>query len=195
MTRLEPPALAAHRAGNDPARLARARPVADLCELDVHLGRRGRLEVRHAKRLWPTARLWERWYLLAPRTPVPDVATIVGAAAGSALWFDLKGVSPRLARRVAPFVGPGDVVSSKSWWLLRPFRDRPGVRTFRSAGNRLELSLALHLPSRLRPDGMVVNQRLLDTRVLSRLRRRGAVVTWGITDPSRLDAQIGRAHV
>ncbi len=59
--------LIAHRAGNEAHLIAPAMVVADTIELDVHLFRR-RLEVRHAKVLWPFAVFWEKWELL-PDTP------------------------------------------------------------------------------------------------------------------------------
>lgn len=177
--------LVAHRAGNSVAALRRAEPIADAIELDVHLGRRGRLEARHAKTLWPTRRLWERWYLLPRDTPVVSVDDIVAAAQpGTHLWLDLKGVSPRVAQAAEAAVADRAcvTVSSKSWWLLRRFHGAPGRRTFRSAGNRLELTLVRWLPSRVRTDGTVVHQRLLDDGVIGRLRRRGDVATWAVTD-------------
>ena len=50
--------LVAHRAGNDPrSARAAAQAGADLVEADVHL-RRGRLELRHPRRIGPV--LWDR---------------------------------------------------------------------------------------------------------------------------------------
>ncbi len=58
-----PALVIAHRAANSAAALAAVGPGVDVVEADVHLFR-GRLEVRHAKTLWPSSVLWERWYLL-----------------------------------------------------------------------------------------------------------------------------------
>lgn len=176
--------LIAHRARNRPGGAAAA-AVADVVELDVH-GCRGRLEVRHEKRVWGTARLWERWYLLprdTPRWTLADALTDAGPHAH--VLVDLKGVSPRVATAVAGELGGRRpvTVSTKSWWLLGAFRRLDGVRTFRSAGNRFELAVLLRVPSRIRPDGVVVHQRLLDAATVRRLRRRGALVwSWGATD-------------
>jgi hypothetical protein len=68
------PELIAHRVGNSLEEVAAAAGRADLVEIDVHLFR-GRLEVRHAKVLWPTAILWEQWELV----PRPTSAGRVGA--------------------------------------------------------------------------------------------------------------------
>ena len=212
MTRSGRPIFIAHRAANSTATMDVARHLVDLCELDVHLGPSATIEVRHAKRLWPTRRLWERWYLLARRTPVPVLTDIVtGQQPEPLFWFDLKGVTPRLARTLRPFVmptprvptdrvptddvptgrradggvaaeRPPTMLSSKSWWLLAPFAGVAGLRTLRSAGNRLELALMRWLPGRVQLDGAVVHRRLLDERTIARLHRQGLLFTWGVTE-------------
>lgn len=187
----------AHRAGNSVVALRHAESTADTIELDVHLGRDRELEARHAKTLWPTRRLWERWYLLPRDTPVVTVAEIVEAAQPDThLWLDLKGVDPRVAEAADAAVAEraGVTVSSKSWWLLRRFHGQPGRRTFRSAGNRFELLLVRWLPTRVRTDGTVVHQRLLDDGVIAWLLRRGDVFTWAVTDVDRI-AQLERSGV
>jgi glycerophosphoryl diester phosphodiesterase len=180
--------LIAHRAGNHPGGAAAA-AGADLVELDVHLCG-DRLEVRHEKRVWGTRRLWERWYLLPRDTPRWTLAeALADAGDGAPVLLDLKGVSPRLAHAVRREIGDrrAVTVSTKSWWLL-PHLRADGVRTFRSAGNRLELALLLRMPSRVRPDGVVVHQRQLDDAVVRRLRQRAALVwSWGATDRAGVD--------
>jgi hypothetical protein len=179
--------LVAHRAGNDPTVAARAATVADRVELDVHLWR-GHLEVRHAKRLWPTQRLWERWHLLPAdvgRVSLGDVLATLDPSVP--LWIDVKAVTPRLARRVVETLPPGrDVVaSSKSRWALRPFRSRAGTLLAHSAGNRLEL-VVMRAWHRLRPgdvDVWVVHQRLVDRRWIRDAFASGLrVYSWGCVD-------------
>lgn len=181
--------LIAHRAGNRPGEATSA-VAADVVELDVHLAD-GRLEVRHEKRVWGTRRLWERWYLLPSDTPRWTLAEALADVGPDVhLMLDLKGVSPRVATAVAHEVAarPAVTVSTKSWWLLPRFGPLDGVRTFRSAGNRLELALLLHVPSRVHPDGVVVHQRLLDAATVRRLRRRAALVwSWGAADRTGVD--------
>lgn len=187
-----PPELIAHRAGNDPDALRRAEVVADLVEVDVHRFR-GRLEVRHAKVLWPFARLWERWTVLPRHAPRPSLRDVLVAADPSThLLLDLKGVSPRLARTVLDLVRDREAVtvSTKPWWLLGPFRGS-GVRTVRSAGNRFELLLLLRFPVGRRVDGFGVHQRLLDQRLVDRLHRHVDVVfSWDVRDRQRADELI-----
>lgn len=187
------PQFIAHRAGNDPLRLLALAGRADLAEVDLHLWR-GRLEVRHAKRAWPTARLWERTGWLPAHTPVPSFAAVADAAAraGTALWLDCKGIDPRLFSRAAEVTDTVRplTVSSKSWFLLGPFvrRRDGGVRVFRSAGNRLELWLARRVPSRVRLDGLVVHERLVDRPLVAELGAGGRqVIAWGVTGELRAD--------
>jgi glycerophosphoryl diester phosphodiesterase len=177
--------IVAHRAGNTLASLIEAQQQVDLVEVDVHLDRRQRIEVRHAKRLWPTRRLWDRWYLLEKHTEVPSLAAIVDAAdPDTHLWLDLKGPNPQLGRLAMAVVGDRRpiTVSSKAWWLLGRFDGVAGVRTLRSAGNRFELLLLLRLPTRSQVDGAVVHRRLLDDQTIGRLSARGLLFTWGIED-------------
>ena len=180
----------AHRAGNTSEALRAAEGRVDLIEADVHHGRSGRDEVRHAKRLWPTRRLWERWYILPTNTEVTsldEILTVAGPSTG--LWLDLKGIRSNLEPRVARMVETGRpiVVSSKSWWLLGPYANIGGVRTFRSAGNRWELAVLLWVPSRIHTDGAVVHRRLLSDWVIRRLHRRGLLFTWNVPDQATID--------
>ncbi len=187
----------AHRFGNDALTLRDAERVTDLIELDVHLGLGGRVEARHAKKLWFTRRLWEKWYLLPAGTVVPSLSSILDAAsAETTIWLDLKGFTPRLSHRVLREVGDRRplIVSTKPWWLLAPFSSEPEIRTIRSAGNRFELVLLLFLPSRLRAQGSVVHVRLLSEWVMRRLRERGEVYTWAVEDRATID-RLRRAGV
>lgn len=179
----------AHRAGNGVPSLRLAQRFTSLIEIDVHAGRDGRLEARHAKSLWPTSRLWERWYLLPAGAAIVPVSEIVAAAApATQLWLDLKGVHRRIAIGARAAVqGRSVTVSSKSWWLLRAFEGVDGARTLRSAGNRLELALLQWLPSRVACDGAVVHSRLLTDGVIRRLRRRGQLFTWHVTDVATIE--------
>lgn len=176
--------LVAHRAGNDLAALRAAERCADLVEVDVHR-HRGRLEARHAKVLWPTRRLWERWHLLPTGSTAVEVTDVLAAAApGTHLLLDLKGANRAVAREAARLAAGRRplTASTKPWWVLGPLRGT-GIRTVRSAGNRLELALLLWLPIGRRVDGFGVHHRLLTPRIAARLRRRaGLLFAWGIED-------------
>jgi Glycerophosphoryl diester phosphodiesterase family len=178
-----------HRAGNDPESLQQAESIVDVIEADIHLGHRGRVEVRHAKRAWPTRRLWERWYWLPGDTRVPTLAEILGRADPSTeVWLDLKGFTGRLSTRALEVVGGRRplTISTKAWWLLPAWAGLDAVRTLRSAGNRLELAMVWLLPPG-RVDGVVVHHRLLTDAVLTRLKRRGLVFTWAVDDVASIE--------
>lgn len=171
----------AHRAGNNVDAMSAAPSTADAIELDVHLCK-GRLEVRHAKILWPTSLLWEKWHLVPRAHPVPLLEEILAAADPDVhLWLDLKGLDPRLAKKVRPLVAQRNpvTVSSKASWMLNVF-EGTSVRRFRSVGNRFELLLLERHPSRVQVEGVVLHQRLLDAARVRRLARRSRLVfSWG----------------
>lgn len=187
----------AHRAGNDAATAAVAVPPADAIEVDVHLLHR-RLEVRHARVLWPFRRQFEPWYLLPVDAPRPPLHEIVDAVADDVpLWYDLKGFTPRLARQIleldrsAAAGGRPITLSCRSWWVLRPARRRAGVRTMKSVNNRIARWLVTSTPLGRADTGVVINQRLLDAGAVGRLRRRAStIVTWGVDDVDRARALI-----
>jgi glycerophosphoryl diester phosphodiesterase len=177
--------LIAHRAGNEMARVARAEQTADALELDVHLFR-NRLEVRHEKVLWPFAVYWERSGIARGLRP-PDLRTILDAVApGTNLWIDLKGFTPRLARRVLSELDDRRPVtmSSRCWWVLRPAVGRRDVRTFRSIGAPWQLRIALRRSARPPdPVGHVMHHRFASEATVRALTSRNAnLVVWGVTD-------------
>lgn len=179
--------LIAHRAGNESRLIAPALAVADTIELDVHLFR-GRLEVRHAKVLWPFAVLWEQWEFV-PGAPHPNLSVILDAAPDDAhLWFDLKGFTSRLPRRLLREVGDRRpiTVSCRSWWTLRSIRRIAGIRTFRSVGSRWQLWLVQHVRFSNDEDGIVMHERFATAETLARLHRLTPdIVVWAVHDLDR----------
>ena len=164
------PLAIAHRAGNRPARLARAKAIgADLAELDVWL-HRGRLEVRHARALGPLPLLREGWRVM-PAWPRLEIdAVIESAARDLPLMVDLKTESSALSKAVAAaferrLPGAPYAVTARVWPLLAPFEGMAHVRLLPSAawpdelaalmpalGERFRM-LSLHA-SLVRPDVM-----------------------------------------
>lgn len=162
-----------------------AESISDAIEVDIHLGVGLRVEARHAKLLWPTRRLWDRWYLLPRDGEVPLFAEVLEAAdPQTVFWLDLKGFTSRLSRRAKAAVGDRQplIVSTKPWWILKPFVGRPNTKLIRSAGNRFELLLLLRLPSRVPLDGVTINHRLLTDETIERLARFGEIYTWSVHD-------------
>lgn len=179
--------LVAHRAGNHPDQVAPAAGIADAVEFDVHRFH-GRLEVRHAKVVWPTGMQWDKWWFdPRPATPPTLHESLARLPTGSTAWFDLKGFDTRLTIVALAALAPGHdvVVSTRNWWILRPARRR-GVRVMRSVGSRTQL-LVLALVSHRHPgDGIAISERLARPEVLRRLRRRtDDIVVWGVHDLDR----------
>lgn len=176
--------LIAHRAGNTLDAIGPASAGARTLELDVHRFR-GRLEVRHAKVIWPFRIYWERSGLVDDLDP-PSLTDVVAALPdGVRPWLDLKGVSPRLATQALAALGGLRPVSAscRSWWVLRTITDQPGVATFRSVGNRGQRWIATHVRH---PDGVVLHERLVDAATLERLRTRcSRIATWGVESVER----------
>jgi hypothetical protein len=180
--------LVAHRAGNSVVDAAGSWPHADALELDVHLFR-GRLEVRHAKVLWPLAVRWDRWEVLSRSSPRPildDILTTIDPDVH--LWLDLKGFDRRLTSRVLAKIcdRPRSTVSSRSWWLLDGVSaPDETIRVVHSIGNRAQLRA--RLSGQASPvEAVAISQRLADQRTIAALRRAAsATFVWGVGDVAR----------
>ena len=180
--------VVAHRAGNRPETVAPALERADMVELDAHVFR-GRVEVRHAKVLRPTSRLWEKWYLLPENTTVPSLKTILDSIPPEVpIMVDLKCFTPRAGRRIRREV-PEDrnlIVSCRSWWVLPVFRDRRGTVMLRSCRSRLQLRLVTRIPGLGDRVGVVAHQEVLDPDNIRALRGRTPnVFTWAVESIER----------
>jgi glycerophosphoryl diester phosphodiesterase len=178
----------AHRAGNDPARLAAAIEAGvDRVEADVHLFR-GVLEVRHARTLGPVPVLWDRWELHGPRTPRLTFEAVLDVA-HRGLYVDLKGRDPRLGPAVVAAVRrrhSGDlVISSRCWSHLDTLRGMPGVQLVPSVGRPWQVARVLErFPAGLL-HGVAVHERLLDEPTVARLlQQAGVVYSWPVNDPA-----------
>ncbi len=180
--------LVAHRFGNEARRAVEGAAIADLIEIDIHLWR-GRLEVRHAKRLWLLQRMWERWHLLERDTPVPSLEEILAVLPQSTpLLLDLKGWRPKMVSMVQSIVGEERpiVVSARSWWLLKRVKDHDGVRILRSVGANWQLWLVLRLRRPARASGVVIDQRLLQPEIALRLLKRSPMIfSWNVDSEVR----------
>ena len=180
--------IVAHRAGNTVADAEATLGRVDMIELDVHVFR-GRVEVRHAKLLRPTARLWERWYLLPRGTtgvPIGDVLAVLPPT--TPLMIDMKCFTRHAGRRMMAALPPEApvVASTRSWWALAPFRNRDNTRVLHSCGSRWQLWWALHITRFHADHGVCVHEQRLTPEVLSRLRQRTPLIfTWGVRTTAR----------
>lgn len=189
----------AHRAGNrlDALRASENAGLAAV-EADIRLYR-GRLEVRHLKRLGALPVLWDRWKLDVPwRGTVLLDELLAAASPATVLMLDLKGRRRRLADLVAeailPYLPAGRfIVSARCWRLLDRFAELP-VRRLHSVGSPRQLGELIRR-ARVTPlDGVSVHERLLDARSAAELRRVAALVmTWPVNDGTRATelAQLG----
>lgn len=185
-----PGLVVAHRAANTAEGLSSLPAGVDVVEADVHLFH-GRLEVRHAKSLWPLPVLWERWYLLdrhAPRPPLGRIVPLVPP--GVALMIDLKGPDPRLGPAVLRACGDliaerGLTVSGRVWRTIDRLRGAEGVRTLHSVGSPRELRALLARRGARRPEGVSIHRRLLTPGVAAALRESADQLwSWPIDDPA-----------
>jgi glycerophosphoryl diester phosphodiesterase len=181
--------VVAHRAGNSTRTTLEARehPV-DLIEADVHVYR-GRAEVRHAKVVKPTRRMWDGRRLCPPSTSgVPLVDIVAAAGADATLMIDLKCFTLRAASQIRAHFPDQQriVVTTRNWWVLRAFQSRPKTRLVRSCGNRAQLWCALRIGWPGPSTGFAVHERRLNAKVVSDLASKSDVVfAWGATTTAR----------
>ncbi len=178
--------LVAHRAGNDPATArAAAEAGADLVEADVHM-RRGRLELRHPRRLGPV--LWDREGVALARGAPQGLAPALAAMGPRAEpLLDLKGGPARMAEAAlaAARAALGErpvTVASRRWALLDRLEGAPGVRRLRSAASPREVRALMRLAAAGRlGDGACVRADLLTPEVADTLRRAAPFLgTWPV---------------
>ncbi len=191
------PLVVAHRAGNDPATArAAAEAGADLVEADVHM-RRGRLELRHPRRLGPV--LWDReGVALARGAPQEPGAALAALGPRAEPLLDLKGGPPRMAEAalaaVRAALGQRPVtIASRRWALLDRLAAAPGLRLVRSAASAREVRglMALAAAGRL-GDGACVRADLLAPDVAATLGRAAPFLgTWPVADAAEAERLAG----
>jgi hypothetical protein len=183
----------AHRAGNEPERLAEAIAAGALVvEADLWL-HRGHIEVRHTKTAGPLPILWDRWELRpgwGPRRRLPDL--LAGAPPGVLLHLDLKGWNDRLGpavRRAMRELAPGRpyLVSAQRWSLLEPFHEEPTAIVVHSIGSARRFErVERHLAGR-RPAAVAIHRELLTAARAERLARvADLLLAWPVNDPALL---------
>ncbi len=191
------PVAIAHRAGNDLARLDRAKAIgADLAELDVWL-HRGRVEVRHAKTVGPLPLLRERWRVSPGWGPRLELqAVIENAGPGLHLMVDLKSETLDLSGAVADtferrLPGAPYAVTTREWWLLEPFEGRDHVCLIPSAAWPHELGeLMPALGERFQALSMHIT--LVEPALMSELDGRGvATYVWPVNTATDMERVLG----
>lgn len=181
------PLAIAHRAGNDLTLLRTAEALdADYLECDVWLYQ-GRMEVRHEKTLGPLPVRWDRWKLEWKGPPRLVLEQLLEAWRGPGrLLLDLKGTDGHLPADVLRAVGEAgkDIrfgVTARTWALLEPFAEMPGVATFPSAGSMDDVNSLIAMGSHPHWSGIAVHQRVLSGRLVEQLHDLAPLVTtWPI---------------
>ena len=196
MSRLAPkgrPVAIAHRAGNDLARLERAKAIgADLAELDVWL-HRGRLEVRHAQTVGPLPLLRDRWRFSPGWGPRLELGAVIEAAGRDVtLMVDLKSDTPALSEAVAAaferhLPGAPYAVTTREWHLLEPFEGHKHVTRIPSAAWPHEIgALASDLGERYR--ALSLHATLAQPVLMRELAESGvATYVWPVNTPDALE--------
>lgn len=183
----------AHRAGNEPGRIAEAAAAgARVIEADLWL-HRGRLEVRHTKTAGPLPLLWDRWELRPGWGPRLQLAHLLeDAPPDLLLHLDLKGWNDRLGpavRRAMRELAPGRpyLVSAQRWSLLEPFHEEPAAIVVHSIGSARRFErFARHLAGR-RTAAVAIHRELLTAERAERLHALAdALLTWPVNDPALL---------
>ncbi len=192
------PLAIAHRAANDLHRLRAAESLgADYLECDVWLYQ-DRMEVRHEKTIGRLPIRWDRWSLEWRGPPRLVLEQLVAAWRGpGALLLDLKGRDERLPGRVLQAVGDaaGEVpfgVTARTWRLLEPFAEMPGVATFPSAGGARNIDALLRLGRRDHWTGIAIHRKLLSAAVVEQLHELAPLVTtWPVNDIETYESVMG----
>lgn len=183
----------AHRAGNDLAVLRAAALLgADIIEADIHL-HRGRLEVRHAKTLWPLPWHWDAGRLLTLELPRLHLDELLDALPPrQTVMLDLKGVGRagiEVARAVHERAPEHPMLVCARWWpAVLPFEQLPWAKVLLSVRGRASLH---RLRRRLRtgavPYGVSVHLSLLTSELVAELHEHQLVVlTWPVDDAAAL---------
>ena len=186
----------AHRAGNNLRHLEEALEAGvDAIECDVWHAR-GRLSVRHERKLPGLPVIFDKWYLRFAwgHLSLPRLLREIDARAE--LFLDIKSRSPRAADAVLDLyrehvsMMPHTLISSVQWRLL----DRIGeagtdMELFYSVGSQSGIESLLRRCARARPPaGTSIRQTLLSADAVARLHGAGLrVFAWTVNTPHRAE--------
>lgn len=181
------PLTVAHRAGNDISALQEAFSAGvDLVEADVRY-HKGRLEVRHLKRMGPVPLLWDKWVLVPGWTARFHLEDLLAATPpGCELMLDVKGGGEQFPRDVVRAVRElmpdrEYSVCSQFWGLLAAFHEDPQARIIHSIGSTKMLRAVLPRLEGHRADAVSIHMKLLTPAVIEDLFRRvSLIMTWPV---------------
>ena len=182
------PLAIAHRAGNNLKHLSEALAAGvDYAETDVWL-HRGRLEVRHDKRLGPLPVLWSKRSLRPYWGRRLLLGEVLDAVRGHGrLLLDLKGDAEGLAPALAESIvshGCEDAVAFTGGWdhLDRLAALLPQAHRYYTTGTPGRLAGLRPRLARGEIAGMAINSRFLTRAIVAELRAAGVerMITWGV---------------
>lgn len=186
----------AHRAGNNLHDLERALAAGvDAIECDFWHDR-GRLALRHERKL-PALPVWyDRWYIRFSigELSLPDLLREINFR--SELFLDIKSATPLAARAVLQLyhdngsMMPRTLVSSRQWRLLDQLGDAATeMRMFYSVGRESGLqALFRRAAASPRPAGTSIRHTLLSAAVVHQLHDAGLqVFAWTVNNRHRAE--------
>jgi glycerophosphoryl diester phosphodiesterase len=190
----------AHRAGNNLHDLERALAAGvDAIECDFWHDR-GRLTLRHERKL-PAVPVWyDRWYLRFSigELNLPELLREINSRAE--LFLDIKSATPLAADAVLELyhdnesMMPRTLVSSRQWRLLDQLADAgTEMQMFYSVGRRGTIEdLLRRARVSPRPAGTSIRQTLLSADVVARLHDAGLrVFAWTVNTRHRAEELLG----
>lgn len=190
----------AHRAGNNLHDLERALAAGvDAIECDFWHDR-GRLALRHERKL-PALPVWyDRWYIRFSigELSLPDLLREINFR--SELFLDIKSATPQAAEAVLRLyhdnesMMPRTLVSSREWRLLEQLGEAgTEMRMFYSVGRASGLEALLRrAKASPRPAGTSIRHTLLSADAVERLHDAGLqVFAWTVNNRHRAEELLG----
>jgi glycerophosphoryl diester phosphodiesterase len=186
----------AHRAGNNLHHLERALAAGvDAIECDFWHAR-GRLSLRHERKLPALPVLYDRWYVrfAVGELSLPELLREINFRAD--LFLDIKSSSPRAAEAVLELyhdnesMMPRTLVSSQQWRLLDQLADAgTEMQMYYSVGRKDAIDALLRRAQVApRPAGTSIRHTLLSAPVVTRLHDAGLkVFAWTVNNRHRAE--------
>lgn len=189
------PTTIAHSVGNDLAPLRRALETGvDMVEADVW-HHRGRLILRHERKLPLLPILFDEWHMRLDRAHLALDELLAALDQNVRLLLDIKSADSSAAQAVLQALGRHHAESrtelcSKHWGVLSGLREaRPGLSLVHSVGSRPRLRAFLRLlDGPIGPVALSTRHSLLDEELAGHLKQQGVCVyAWVVRRRSRAE--------
>ncbi len=189
------PTTIAHSVGNDLAPLARALDAGvDMVEADVW-HHRGRLILRHERKLPLVPVLFDQWHMRLDRAHLALDELLAALDQNVRLLLDIKSADSSASQAVLETLSRHQAESStelcsKHWGVLGGLREaRPSLTILHSVTNRRRLRAFLRLlDGPIGPVALSTRHSLLDEELAGHLKQRGVCVyAWVVRQRSRAE--------